>query len=372
MYKEIGSIFEIDERKYGLENELHIDSLCQYYVDVAHTYKFVASGREAISLVLQDIDKKKLNRNKIALLPMYTCDTVILPFQKKQWTLIYYDISRNLLTREDEFINLLQKYSPSVVLIHNYYGVDTNKNIRPVLQSKQQSGLIVIEDNTQDLTRSANMFCADYYVASLRKWFPITDGAIVVSKSLCVNSTKKQRDNFVKDKWNALTHKNRYLDNVNEDNYNEMQCIKQQFLKQNSRAESSLYEDDHIYSMSSLSKHLINDIDIKSWMYQRKVNAKIICDNLKDFQLITLPILYSGEETPLYVPIYVRDRNKLQNFMRLHNVFVPILWPIPEQIKEMSNDVKYIYDCMLALPCDGRYKQEDMVYMCDLLKKGMK
>ena len=371
MRRGIGSIFEISKEDYCKDNEFNIELLKKYYGEVADNYEFVSSGREAIAYVLKHIQNNQSHFNKVCLLPMYTCDTVILPFLHDGWEILYYPVHRNLFTNVSAFEEILEQHKPSVIFIHNYYGVDTNTEIRTLLEDQQRQGVIVIEDTTQDFAKSAFDFCADYYIASLRKWFHITDGAFIASKYQLKKIQKKERTQFVDLKWEALTQKKFYLDILNEKNYDDMQKIKQMFLKNNADAENLLYEETGIFAMSKLSKSLLKGIDIETSLTKRAENAKSIYDSLYEFPGIELPLKYTGESVPLYVPIYVERREKIQEFMRRHDIFIPILWPIPQQILITDKETKKIYMDLLALPCDGRYDTDDMKYMCDVLKRGL-
>lgn len=66
-------------------------------------------------------------------------------------------------------------------------------------------------------------------------------------------------------------------------------------------------------------------------------------------------------QSPLYFPVYVKDRNELQRFLGERGIYAPVLWPIGEQNKnEMQGDEDYIFEHMLALPIDQRYGEKEM------------
>ena len=84
MHKEIGSEFWIDqvptEYKSGLPQ----------WVGKFGNIVLTSSGRGAISLMLEK------TRKKTALLPAYTCDSMILPFIAQGYDCRFYDVNRDL------------------------------------------------------------------------------------------------------------------------------------------------------------------------------------------------------------------------------------------------------------------------------------
>ena len=59
-----------------------------------------------------------------------------------------------------------------------------------------------------------------------------------------------------------------------------------------------------------------------------------------------------------------------QKELAAHNIYCPVHWPIPEQVKPaMDKDSEYIYSHVLSLICDQRYDLEDMVGIVDIANK---
>ena len=66
---------------------------------------------------------------------------------------------------------------------------------------------------------------------------------------------------------------------------------------------------------------------------------------------------------PLYCPIYIdgNKRDEIRKYMRQKNILLPVIWPKPQNIMErICTDVQWIFDHILAIPCDQRYSSEDM------------
>ena len=74
------------------------------------------------------------------------------------------------------------------------------------------------------------------------------------------------------------------------------------------------------------------------------------------------------DASPLYVPVYADEREKLQEFLKDKNIFAPVLWPVPKQVEgRLGKDVEFIFRHLLALPCDQRYGKKDMEFISQCL-----
>lgn len=353
MRKEIGSFYEINKLEKEEKTENNVYQWLRNCVEPKHL-NLVCSGREAIEAVILDIQKKRKDSKKICLLPQYTCDTVIIPFQKHGWKIYFYPVNRSLLIGEKEFKDLLEYIKPSVLLMHSYYGIDTLYNVREIIQEWQKKeGLIFIEDFTQSiqlLERREKI--ADYYVGSLRKWFSIPDGGFFTSDCIISMKDLKEKIEFVQKKKKAQELKGLYLQGFSG-------IEKEEILILNRAAEDYLYENDNICRISKYSYEKLLKIDYQEALCQRKQNGQFLYERIKDLKEVES--LFCVEEAPLYFPIYAAKREELQSYLRENNIFVPILWPMPKEVQSVcAGDIKYIFQHLLALPCDQRYGEEDM------------
>lgn len=49
------------------------------------------------------------------------------------------------------------------------------------------------------------------------------------------------------------------------------------------------------------------------------------------------------------------------------NIYCPVIWPIPQEAKNVCAVSEYTAENMLALPCDQRYDAKDMKYIAKTL-----
>jgi dTDP-4-amino-4,6-dideoxygalactose transaminase len=182
MKSEIGSFIEIDEEKTDQKQGQSVVTWLEQRKQ-NRSMQLLCSGREAIEAAICDIEQKSNRMKKVCLLPQYICDTVIIPFVRHQWKIFFYPVELTLNVDIEEFEKIIKNEKPSVVLIHPYYGMGVGEDVRNIIQSyRTKEGLICIEDSTQSLARFGECAEVDYYVVSLRKWFDIPDGGVILSE----------------------------------------------------------------------------------------------------------------------------------------------------------------------------------------------
>ena len=141
MHKEIGSNFWINKSFFcdktinisKVFNDLNLNSLASC---------FFSTCRQAIRFCLRDISPEK----KVALLPEFTCHSVIDPFVKEKFDLKFYPVDKSLLVSSSSLNEMIKKFDVDVLLIHPYFGFDT------LLTNEQlDESVNIIFDNTQSL-----------------------------------------------------------------------------------------------------------------------------------------------------------------------------------------------------------------------------
>lgn len=382
MRNEIGSFYEIDGFGDGREesvgrmemysgSEAAADSVQQVRPEVSggveqwlkeksggREIALFCSGREAIDAVLTDLEHQGFAERKTCLLPAYTCDTVILPFVKRGWKIRFFPVSQELRPKQPEFCRLFEEYSPEVLLAHTYYGVDTLKEERTYIRmQKEKTGMVFIEDMTQSLAHLEPDDLSNYYVGSLRKWFAIPDGGFAVSTHKLRVLTEPEKRVFVEGKLEAQTLKYQYLQREAQA---KGQGEKQDFLQINVRAEEYLYEDDRICRISQFSQKRLTQLDVYQNFRKRKENAFCLWNMISGLGKVK-PVLNVTGCSPLYVPVYTEERERLQEFLKEKQIFAPVLWPVPHQVQGKTEaETEYVFEHLLALPCDQRYGKKDM------------
>lgn len=358
MKREIGSEFYLDRDADLKDIPIDLDYLDINISDTA----FISTGRSAISFILKQI--KLPEDEKIALLPPFTCHTVIEPFIDAGYKIHYYRINRDLTSNSELFLEDLEDVKPSVVIVHGYFGFDTLKAIKNILQHIKMKGTVVIEDITQTLYSSIRYTDADYYVFSFRKWLAIPDGGCVIStKRSFYYKPYKVDDELQEKKLKAFHAKHLYINNDTG--------IKDEFLKLFREADNILNNQKCIYVMSPISKRIQANTDINFLRSRRRQNYNILLRALNATNIIEPIFDKLGEGiVPLYFPFYIKcDRNKLQSHLAKNTIYAPIIWPKATYCDGfIDGESEWIYENILALPCDQRYGADDMKRIVEVIE----
>jgi len=312
---------------------------------------YVSSCRTGIGLVLDSL----FNDRKVALLPSFTCESVLDPFLKRGYAVHPYRIEKSLHINLDSFIEDIRRVNPSVVLIHPYFGFDTTSEIESAIQELRAEGVIFIEDMTQSMFSSFTPLRVNYYVGSIRKWMPIPDGAFTTA----INHNTEEDTELVEAKLKALKEKGDWILNGKGDK----ETFRQDFVK----AERILDSRTIAYSMSSVSRELYDRTDIQEMRKQRFDNyffLQYYLTSKLDLYEHLEPILQiqNNKVCPFHYCVYVKEgRKELQQYLASKDIYATIIWGCPDEFKsEIDETAKYIYDHILCFHVDQRYSEKDM------------
>jgi dTDP-4-amino-4,6-dideoxygalactose transaminase len=350
MFKEIGSNFWIDPD--NLKKNASID-LKLKYIDEKERIIYSSSGRGAISLILDNINQPE----NIVLIPVYTCKSVILPFITNNFKIYYYDINLDLSVNADSLEECIKKYQPKIIFFQSYFGFDTLFKMRTKYQSFRKDGIIIIEDITHSLFSNIDKSGADFYIASLRKWIALPDGGVAIStyhKIIADNSPVNET--IVNQNIKAFKLTYEYTRNLDK----KLKIEAKRLLHE---SEDLLDEDCKHHAISEMSKTMLSGTDIGKLTFARQSNYKYLSDHLKLNSWFE-PVFNDlpDEIVPLFFPVYLKcDRAKFQKYLADKEIYAPIHWPIPENLKVfLTNYSSYIFHNILSIPCDQRYIHKDL------------
>ncbi|UDM73882.1 aspartate aminotransferase family protein [Vagococcus fluvialis] len=306
-----------------------------------------SSGRGAISLVLENIKPM----NKLVLLPIYICESVISTFEKYNYTVLYYDLNED--------------FSPQLPMLENigvffhmgYFGFATNESIFKEIEIMKQSGVIVIEDITHNLfsclQEESN---SHYYVGSIRKWLGIPSGGFVSGiKELNIKSDVQT--NFVNLRIENFKLKKVYLSSKEE-------LLKKVFLKGFSRAEAVLDKDSKPYKIDPKSFEIISNYSVEKLKRIRRQNYSYLLGKIGQCQNVQVVFEDIKKNiTPLFFLIDAgKNRDELRAYLAANEIYCPVHWPIAKQVEStiINYKIRDVYSNMISIPCDQRYGIEDM------------
>jgi len=336
----------------GGEFDVDLQSL-QYkhsgYVSLDGIYKY-STGRSALYYILLDL-KQNRNISKV-LLPDYLCSSVVIAAEKAEVEVVFYPLNDKLELDEKGFANLYTE--DSAVLIINYFGLQNIQSQVSYVRSLNKDA-VIIEDDVQAYYEFANdLSGVDYKFTSLRKTFPCPDGGLVKTSNPLpvIDSTNKFHQYKLAGSILKSLRKPEYYDD-------------EVYLTMFEKGESMI-DDDIASGMSNMAVDIITKTDTERLAYIRRRNAKYICDGLQSLGIQTI-IPVPEDKTPLFVPIYLDDRNKVRKYMFQHNCFCPVHWPLEGMnVKKGAEMAEH----ELSIIVDQRYTNEDMEYILDLIAKS--
>lgn len=347
LMKEVGSSFWASPS--DLEDTRTVEAtLPQDYFNINGVDScWTSTGRSAIELVIENALSKNKNLKKVAVLPTFSCESVYESFFRNGFEIRQYSVNKQFEITSD-LASLVE--GAGLLLIHPYFGFNSFSDQKLVAKIKEK-GVVVIEDLTQCLFSSFDPLQADYWIGSVRKWLGVPDGGFVISSALPILNKPSEEDSHLENvKVDAEVKKYNYLMNGVGD--------KASILERFKEAEDVLDKQNKVYSISSRSLKLLLSFDRLEMSSKRRLNYDKLSSILIDKKIEVFDCL-PKDVVPLYFPIYLPNRGKLQSYLSANNIYAPIIWP-KEGILG-SSEYDGLYECLLAIPIDQRYSEGDIV-----------
>lgn len=329
---------------------------------------WLSTGRSAIAFVLEEARHRDPGLGWTALIPPFTCHTVIEPFLKAGYTVRTYSVDEELRTSGGELLRAVEESGASVVLVHRYFGFDTLSGSGEAVETLRRKGVVIIEDRTQCLYSAFAPLPADYLVGSIRKWTGMPDGGFAVCREGIFPMEPAEADRALETaKIAAGIAKYRYLF--------ERTGEKTVFLKMFQEAEELLDRQEGYRAIAGVSLRMQAALNAEALRRKRRENFRTLLKGLVGCPGIRLLFLELPEDVvPLYFPVWVEgDRGVVQAGLREASIYAPIIWPRSEELPPACREAEGFYEHLLCLPIDQRYDRDDMERMveriCLMMKK---
>lgn len=351
MQKEIGSNFNctyLEECKHGQPST----------ITQSKKLNFFLCARNAIRYILENIEAEKK-----VMLPAYTCESVIKPFLEEAFDICFYSLNKDLSVNEEELIDKYNTFKPSFFLIHDYFGFPCFSKISGIIEVMKGQGTIILNDLTQSMFSAYKKIDADFYFGSIRKWCEVLDGAFLYTEKMDLSTCLLDEHlSYIENMEKANVLKSQFLDKGVGD--------KEEYLKLFHDAEERLDNLSQVYAMSNVSKNIMDKIQVDKMVNKRRQNFIYLLNDLTRNDLIQPVFQTIDQETvPLYFPVYCVERNKVKEKLCRNQIYAPVIWPRSSYLTELSQECVYIYEHILAIPCDQRYDLDDMQRICTVLNK---
>ena len=318
--KEIGSIFPLYDKCQG--SGTHDNALSGR--------KLFSFCREAIYLIA----KKEMANGKKAMLPKYTCDTVIAPFQELGYDYQFYLVCKDLTIDIPKAKEIFAVHHPNLMVVHPYFGMDLTKQEQDMLEEMHEGGCEIILDLTQCLFSTMRLPFIKYYVGSIRKWFAIPDGAFLETPDE-MEVFGIENDEIVSLQTKAMRLRGEYFQTGDTK-------IKDESIRLSHEVERLMTRPITPHTMASVSKDLLafEDADIQQKI--RIENYKRLYEGLKDVKDIELIADISRLTTaPLFFPFRVDDIAAMQKKLAKKAIYARLIWEKEDRILTITVDQRY-------------------------------
>ena len=318
---------------------------------------FLSSCRSGLREILKSIN----DNQKRAIVPAFTCESVVEPFIEAGYEVFPYSLNEDLTVDLSCLQRLLEEIDPSVILFHRYFGFDTCVGIKELIGNRNM--LTVIEDETQYMFSENRYSWSDYQIGSIRKWGPFPDGAFLKEKRAVIAQPVEEDTEFVRLELVAMMKKQEYLDKKSDS---------QEYMKMFADGRSYMQSQKKTFSISGVTDHVLESFDESGFCNKRRSNAAVLINGLKGYPWIDCIFKELPEGvTPFMLPILVHEgRKEFQSFLASEKVFSTIIWSCPDALQNKIGSVdKRIYNEILCIPCDQRYCEEDMERIISVVRK---
>ena len=352
MKKEVGSIFPLSDSviKQAESEQAQYPGDRLYY----------SLCREALCDIAHALEKTE----KKVLIPAYTCQTVITPFEEAGWQCEYYSICRDLRIDTNNLFDSVEKYHPSLVVAHPYFGMDLNDEEMKALTAIKEQGIAIVLDLTQCLFSTKQYSFASFVVASYRKWMPIPDGGYmrIMTDTVKIAQPEEENREFTDRELEAMYLRGQYFGNGE-------QRTKSISIRLSKSADHLADSNISPHKMSQVAYNLMQNENLEVNQQRRFVNYTYLYQNIRESDKVTKVCKNIDEVTtaPLYFTIFVQDRPSLQRPLAQEAIYAPVIWPVEDERVLINDEVKYIYDHILAIPIDQRYDERDMQRVVEIV-----
>ena len=288
------------------------------------------------------------------------------------WELVLYSVDRELEAAGEEIFRLALEHDPGLIFIHPYYGADTCAGLRRQLAGLRRSGVLVMEDVTQSYYLEEAGKDADFVVGSLRKWYAVPDGGFVASDIPLAEDVLETGEEYARERLVPLVQKWEYLKEKERRTGGALTAgwlpRKAEYLKRNRNLENALDCYQGVRRISRISAEILSRVDEEGARRRREENYHALYQHICGMKRLWAILPEKETHAPLYLPVYVKERDSLQRFLAGYGIYAPVLWPVGEENKDfLQGDGTYIFEHMLALPIDQRYDAGDMEQLAEVL-----
>lgn len=346
--KEIGSEFWLEH-----SNSIVGKGSFNKLIDFGNDKQLLYTGRTAIDYVLEDI-KESI---RSVYMPAYCCSSMLQPFYERGIDIKFYEVT---IENNEIVYDINFEKDIDIFFANSYFGYSSS-TMDDIINAFKIRNKIIIEDITHRLLNKNNHSgTADYYIASLRKWFAIPSGGLAIKQHGNFKKIPlfKAPDTVINKKIRAMHIKREYMNTSNNSIIK-----KSDFLELFAEFNNSIKSNYKYLMIDDLSRGILREINITELKKKRKENVKYIYDNLevtRDISFLIEKPEYD-DDCLLFLPLIIKNdvRAKLREYLISKSIYCPVHWPIPTKAVSKQYNTE-LYQQELSLVCDHRYGLYEM------------
>lgn len=320
-----------------------------HLTDVFRNAMLLADGRQCIVILIRQYGWRRI------WMPDYFCYEVIETIKEKTGIEVIFYEDNPLI--EGKVENLPFKEG-DVLLRMNYFG------LRDIRRNKDIP-VPVIEDHSHDPFGHWALYSdADWCISSIRKSLPLPEGGMMWSpkghRLLEVPQSSEDNERISAIRWEAMEMKAAYLAGE--------EVSKDEFRKKYTETEDWFDQAEPTQIDERTKKFICKQFDLNLWLGVKRKNwsllrelvssekCKVIGPEHESCTMFSLVLLLENKE----------QRDNVRKSLIENCVYPAILWNVPGTASEES---KVFSERMLSIHCDGRYNEEDIKQLANILNK---
>lgn len=340
--KEFGSDFQFIES---------YDSRRAHLTDVFRNATLLADGRQCVVALIRQYGWKRL------WMPDYFCYEVIGTIREQTGIeVILYEDS----PLSEGNVENLPFQQGDVLLRMNFFGLRNHRSNKTI-------PVPVIEDHSHDPFGHWALYSdADWCISSIRKILPLPEGGMMWSPKghqLTVElNPSEENEHIAAIRWEGMEMKAMYLkgEDIAKDEFRKRYTETEEWFD---RAEPTLIDNR--------SKSMVSEkLDINLWQGAKRKNWKLLKRHVtKETCKVLEP---EDESCTMFSLVILLDSKEHRDAVRKklieESVYPAILWNVSENA---SSEAKSFSERMLSIHCDGRYTEEDIKKLADILNRTL-
>jgi hypothetical protein len=310
----------------------------------------LANGQSAIWLLVNQL------RPTQVWVPSYLCESILGAIDRKLSFTRFYEVDYDLHIVSDQWIS--EVISRDLVIFIDYFGFSYDRRFAVLAKGR---GAWVLEDAVQSLLSSHVGPHSDFVLFSLRKWMGVPDGGILRFtdkipvfdvpltspesawwlKALQANILRREFDDGLPNRqWFEIFKETERLAPVGP------------------------------YAMSELARSILeHSVDCANISTIRLRNYENLLEKLGPYAMF--PRLDRGV-VPLGFPVRMENRDSVRQALFDQAIYPPVHWPIDQSVPEQYRESHRLAGDIMTIPCDQRYRAEDMERIADVILRNTK